>query len=174
MPKSEEYVSGEKYRQMAADRVNNKSFFSKSGPAIIAAVVVLMGLSFYGGIAYQKGKHPNAVSSSVTGTAGAGFGGRRGQFGGQRPTIGSVTAVSATSITVQDSNTGASTTLAITASTQITNNGQTAAASDIQTGDTILVIASTTDKTQAARILINPSFGGGGGAAGAPSPTTTN
>src|SRR5665213_1514526 len=124
MAKSEEYVSGEKYREIAAGRAG-------------------------------------------------GFGGRGGggRFGGQRPTIGQVTAVSSTSITVQDANTGASTTLAITSSTQITDNGQTVTITDIQTGANVLIVASATDKTQAARILVNPSFGGGAGASGS---ATTN
>jgi hypothetical protein len=166
MAKSEDYVSGEQFREMSVGRTNNKSGLPRPVLAIIV-VVVLMGLSFYGGVAYQKGKQPKSVSTTASGAAGSsGFAGRGGgRFGGQRPTIGSVTAISGTSITVQDSNSGTSTTLAISSSTQITDNGQAVAASDIQTGDTVLVSASTTDKTQAARILVNPSFGGGGGGA---------
>src|SRR5665213_3296969 len=157
MAKSEKYVSGEQHREMAAANTANNSL-PKPVLAIIDAVM-LMGLSFYGGIAYQKGKHPNAVLGTAGGSAATG--GFRGRLGGQRPTIGQVTAISGTSITVQDTNTSASTTLSITSSTQISDNGQTVTASDIQTGDTVLVSASTTDKTQAARILVNPSFGGG-------------
>jgi hypothetical protein len=158
MAKSE-YVSGEKYREMAPAG-NTKNGLPKPVLAIIA-VVVLMGLSFYGGTAYQKSKQPKAASAAAAGTKG-GFSGRGGgRFGGQRPTIGQVTAISSTSITVQDSSTNASTTLAITSNTQITDNGQTVTVSDIQTGSSVLVVASTTDKTQAARILVNPSFGGG-------------
>jgi hypothetical protein len=134
-----------------------------------------MGLSFYGGVAYQKSRHPQAATAAANGQGG--FGGRGGRFGGQRPTIGPVTAISGTSITVQDSRTSSSTTLSITSSTQITDNGQTVAASDIQTGDTVAAIASTTDKTQAARILVNPSFGGGASSNNSPStpnPAVTN
>jgi hypothetical protein len=166
MAKSEEYVSGEKYREMA---VGNTGKNNLPKPVLAAAVVVvLMALSFYGGTAYQKSKQPKStVATSGSSAAAGGFGGRGGgRFGGQRPTIGQVTAISSTSITVQNTNTNASTTLAITSSTQITDSGQTVTASDIQTGDTVLVSASTTDKTQAARILVNPSFGGGGGGSG--------
>jgi hypothetical protein len=164
---AEEYVSGEKYREMKAGS-QPKSVTVRPKPIIIGLVVlILMGLSFYGGIAYQKGHQPKAVAAGAGGAAGdtarsGGFGGG-GRFNGQRPTSGLVTAVSASSITVTDSTSGAATTLAITSSTQISDNGQTVAASDIQVGDTVLIVASTTDKTQAARILVNPSFGGGGG-----------
>jgi hypothetical protein len=132
-----------------------------------------MGLSFYGGVAYQK-SHP----AKTTAAAGLNGGIGRGRFGGgQRPTIGQVTAVSAGSITVQNSSSGASTTLGITGTTQITNNGQTATAGSIQVGDNVIVAASTTDKTQAARILVNPSFGGGASSNNSPStptPAVTN
>jgi hypothetical protein len=178
MAKSEEYVSGEKYREMAVKHVN-KSTLPKPILTIIAVVVVLMGLSFYGGVAYQKGKQPKSALTAANGAASTGFGSRAGgRFGGQRPTIGQVTAVSSTSITVQNTNSGTSTTLSITSSTQITDNGQTVTTSDIQTGTTVVLVASTTDKTQAARILANPSFGGGASGASSQSdpsnPSVTN
>ncbi len=161
-----EYISGEKHREMTAAN-GTQITVSRTWLAIVA-VVVLMALSFYGGTAYQKSKQPKSVAAAGNSAGPGGFGGR-GRFGGQRPTIGQVTAISSTSITVQNTNTNASTTLSITSSTQITDNGQTVTTSDIQTGDTVLVSASTTDKTQAARILVNPGFGGGagGGSSGA-------
>jgi hypothetical protein len=163
-----EYVSGEKYREL---KEQYGSSSSKLVPFLVA-VVVLMGLSFYGGIAYQKSKHP--TSTAANGQSGSGFAGRFG--GGKRPDIGQVTAISPTSITVQNSRTGTSSTLAITSSTQITDNGQTISVSDIQTGSTVLAVASTSDSSQAASIMVNPSFGGAGGAGGgggAAAPTTT-
>jgi hypothetical protein len=164
------YISGEKHREMTAGHSANNTL---SKPVLAGIViVVLMGLSFYGGVAYQK-SHP----AKTTATAGLNGGGGRGRFGGQRPTIGQVTAISASSITVQNSSSGASTTLGITSSTQITDNGQTVAASSIQAGDNVIVAASTTDKTQAARILLNPSFGSGASSNNSPStpnPAVTN
>jgi hypothetical protein len=163
-----EYISGEKHRAMQAQQSQGTTITLPKPVIGIVAVVLLMGLSFYGGVAYQKGHQPKAAATASTAaggtTRGSGFGGGR-RFGGQRPTIGQVTAVSATSITVQDSNSGSSTTLSITSSTQITDNGQTVAASDITVGENVLIAASTSDKTQAARILVNPSFGGGGSSA---------
>jgi hypothetical protein len=169
-----EYISGEKHRELIARQrpQNNLPM-----PILaIAGVVILMGLSFYGGVAYQKGHQPKTASAAAAGAAGRGGFAGRGQFGGgQRPTIGSVTAITAGSITVQDSRSGTSTTLSITSSTQITNSGQAAAASDITVGENVLIVASTTDKTQAARILINPSFSGGASSpANSSTPAVTN
>ena len=168
-----EYISGEKHREMTASP-STKTTLPKPLLAGIV-VIVLMGLSFYGGVAYQKGRHSQvSVPSTTAGGSNSGFGGRGRFGGGQRPTIGPVTAVSATSITVQDSHSGSDVTLSITSSTQITDNGQTAAASDITVGENVLITASTTDKTQAARILVNPSFGGGSGASGTSSTNSNN
>lgn len=164
-----EYISGEKHREMIAGH-SAKSTLPKPVLAGII-IVVLMGLSFYGGTAYQKSHRSKATATAALNGRGGGFAGR-GRFGGQRPTIGQVTAVSAGSITVQNSSSGASTTLGITGTTQITNNGQTAAAGSIQVGDNVIVVASTTDKTQAARILVNPSFGGGASSNNSPSTTS--
>jgi hypothetical protein len=170
----EEYMSGEKHRAMATNQGRKQIEIPKS-LLVSIAIIILMILSFYGGVTYQKHHHPASTTTATSSNGQAGGFGGRGRFGnGQRPTIGQVMAISATSITVQDSRTGTSSTLSITSSTQITDNGQTVAASDIQTGDTALVTASTSDKTQAARILVNPSFGGGaaGSSSTAPSATT--
>ncbi|MGA3150117.1 MAG: hypothetical protein ABSD10_00655 [Candidatus Saccharimonadales bacterium] len=129
------------------------------------ALIVLCGLSFYGGIHYQKGKQgattsaPAGTSSTQNGFAG-GFGGR---FGGQRPNIGRVTAISSTSITIQDTFDNASKTFSIDSSTQVTNGGQSASLSDIQTGDNVLIRTSSSTSTTASQILINPNFGSGNG-----------
>lgn len=74
-----------------------------------------------------------------------------------QPTNGSVTAVNASSLTVAVS--GASPqTFSITSSTVITHKGQTLSATDIAVGDTVSVIASPSDATQAHYILVNPTF----------------
>jgi hypothetical protein len=140
--------------------------------AAIIVLVLVAALSFYGGIAFQKSKHTNPATAT-NGNRGSGNGGAGRFGGGQRPNIGQVTSISPTSITVQNSRTGTSSTLAITSSTKITDNGQTVSVSDIQTGSTVLVVASTGDSSQAASILVNPSFGGGQGGASTPT-TTTN
>lgn len=157
-----------------SDRSTKRFNLASAWPLALLFVIGLCALSFYGGISFERGKAttPTASANASGPGGGAGFGGGGGgrRFSGQRPTIGQVAAISATSITVTPTGGGAAVTLAITSSTQISNNGQSASASDIQTGQTVLVSKNTSDATQAARILINPSFGGGGGAA----PTGSN
>lgn len=137
---------------------NSKKF---TGSVVGLFVVVLIAIgSFYWGVSYQKGKQKEPSSSlASTSFSGGGFGGR-GFRGGNR-VIGQVTAVSSSSISVQDNMTGTVTTLAITSSTVISNSGQSATASSIQVGDTVFVSENSTNTTQASRILVNPTFGGG-------------
>lgn len=132
------------------------------------AVVVIGGVGFYGGMTYQKhhttasGNNASTQTANSQGFGGNGnFSGGSGGFGGSRAdrVIGQVTAISSTSITVQDQS-GSSTTLAITSSTTITDNGQTVAASDIQSGDTVFITEDSSNTSQASRIMVNPSFGG--------------
>jgi hypothetical protein len=139
----------------------SKSQKSSSLWLIILAVIVLCGLSFYGGVAYEKGhNHTVASTAAKAGFNGGGYGGR---FSGQRPNIGDVTAVSSSSITITSSMSGSSETFSITSSTTFTDNGQTSSVSDIQTGDTVLIRTSSSSSTTATSIDINPSFGGYGG-----------
>jgi hypothetical protein len=127
---------------------------------IIAAVAII---GFLGGIAYQK-SHTNSANTPVAGLAHGGF----SRYGGG---IGTVSSVSATSISVLD-RTGATKTYAITSTTTISNNGQTVAASSIQTGDRVLIIPSSTGGSTASRIMVNPSFGGGFGGQAGPGSST--
>ena len=133
----------------------------------VLAAVVIGGVGFYSGVAYQKHHATNASSSMPTsasfnqGSGNSGFGSARG--GGLQRSgriIGQVSAISSSSITVQ-TQTDSSTTLAITSSTAITENGQTVSTSSIQTGDTVFVTEDTSNTSQAARIMVNPSFGSG-------------
>ncbi len=138
-------------------------------------VVVLCGLSFWGGVAYNKAHSSNSTAAA----AGSGFGSRSGfagRFGGQRPIFGQVTSISPTSISLSNSRTGATSTLTITSTTQITDNGQSVATTAIQTGDQVIVQLSTSNSTQASRIILNPSFAGGNSpaAAGSGSSGLTN
>lgn len=125
------------------------------------AAIVLCGLSFWSGTAYQKSHDKSSGSQSFA---------RSGQFGGpgngnfrQGGDIGSVTAVSDTSITVKNQRTAESKTYTINSSTTVTNNGSEAAASDIKTGDTVIVEPDSANSSTASRIMLNPSFRGGPG-----------
>jgi hypothetical protein len=82
-----------------------------------------------------------------------------------------VTVISSTSITVQDTS-GNATTYAITGDTVITDQGQQVTYTDIQTGDTVLVIPDRSDTSNAERIIVNPDFGNGQPGLGAGSGST--
>lgn len=143
-------------------------------PKIVLAVLVLIaaaGIGFYGGVAYQR-QHQTVASNRLNApsTGQAGFG--RGRFASNR-VVGQVTAISPTSISIQNSRTGSSVTLAISSSTTITSNGQTATTGDIQVGSTVFATENSSNTSQAMSILVNPSFGGGSapGSGAAPSAT---
>jgi hypothetical protein len=155
----EEYISGEEYQARGGRSPRKQVTISANHIGLLALVVVLCGLSFYSGQQYQK-HHPKTIIATGPSTRAFGpngFEGPRGRMGN----IGQVTAVSDTSITVQNERSGDSTTYAVTTSTTISKDGSTATASDIKTGDTVLIEASSSDTKTATRILINPSFGGG-------------
>jgi hypothetical protein len=133
----------------------------------LGALVVVI-LSFIAGMQFQKGKASKTV---VNARGNVTFNGRRG--GQRNGVIGTVSAVSATSITVQDTRTQTAKTLSVDSTTTITNNGTTAAITDIKVGDTVIVTADTTDATKAARVVLNPQAGGGFGPGGA-APTSSD
>ena len=151
-----------------------KQKFSSSTLRILAiAAVVVVGVGgFFAGVAYQKGKQPSTAATGATLSQRDSFG---GQFSGQRPTRGQVTAVSGSSVTLTNERTGSTEQFAITSSTTITNNGQAASASDITAGETVMVIADSSSSSNAAQIIINPTFGsmqgGAGGEMSAPAQT---
>ena len=127
----------------------------------VLVVIVVAVISFYGGTRYEKHRQPAVPKRSLVGqgTTNPAFGdqfNRRSRIFRQT-LVGKVTTVSTTSITVQGNNDNASHTYSISSTTAITNNGQTAAVTDIQTGDNVLVVASPADASQALSILINPT-----------------
>ncbi len=133
--------------------------------AIAAVAVVGLATSFMGGVQYQKG-HTTTPSTqgqtAMNGRQGFGGGGMRMSRGN---VFGEVTAVSSTSITVQEHmmmNGAAAEPIALTiaADTTVTNNGATASVSDIKTGDTVMVAKTSTDSTTAKSIELNPTLNG--------------
>lgn len=136
----------------------------------IIALIIIAGLSFWGGMHYQKSH--NAIATTAA-TAGSGFRGGAGGGGfAGRGGFGEVTAISSTSISVQNPRSGTTTVYAITSSTVITDNGATVTYSDIQDGDTVIVIASSSSSTTASKINVNPSYGGGSSSPAVGSQTT--
>jgi hypothetical protein len=128
---------------------------------VVLAFLIVAGLSFWGGTSYQK-SHTHVAVSNVSSNYGGGAGGFSGR-GGYGGGFGTVTAISSTSISVQNARSGTTTTYAITPSTVITDNGATVTYSDIANGDTVIVMASSTSSTTATTINVNPSYGGPGG-----------
>ena len=153
---------------------------------IVAIVIALIGLIFFGIVTYLKQQLPQQLVSGTNGTSNnapqSGFGqgplngtgmsdtnagnacvGRPTlelSIGGRvvrscgRPTRGQVTAVSATSITVQPTDGSAAQTFTVSADTNISDNGNSATPSDIAIGDTVAVIVGD-DATKAQDIIIN-------------------
>jgi hypothetical protein len=173
----DQYISPEEH---AAQQVNENAKPKKLNPVfVVLGAIVLLALSFFGGTRYEKAH----VTNATTTTASTGQPGSRGSFGGGGPggfsngdrVIGTVSSASSTSISVKDARSGSTTTLSISSSTKITDNGSTVTASDIQAGDTVLVSKSSSSSTTATTIMVNPSFGGqGGGQASGGSSTVQN
>lgn len=168
-------ITGEEHQAMLANKKPRNQAILVKPLILAAAAIILIGLGFFGGMQYQKSNHKSVTAPTVTNQntggqlgPGSGFGGRRGLG---RRNVGQVTAISSTSITIKGQS-GTSTTLAITGTTTVTNNGQAAAVSDIKVGDTVAAVPDPANPSQALRILLNPNFGGG--AAPSTSPSTDN
>jgi len=164
---ADKIVSGEEFQAMSRKPVKpgHEVALSSRTVGMVVVVIVLCGLSFLGGTVY--GKHHAGANRPSTGAFGRG-GGYIGGFrnGGG---FGQVTAISSTSITVQNPRSGTSKTFAITGSTTITDNGQPVTTSDIQSGEIVIVQVAGAGSTTATSILVNPGSGGGttsGGGAG--------
>lgn len=145
---------------MEPQRTTKKS--SSAGKLAAAGAVVILAAagSFVGGVQYQKGKAPSSATAMTR---------QAGQFGGpgggmaRNGGIGTVTAISADSISISDQRSSATKTYAITSTTKITNNDATATYSDIAVGDRVLVQTSSTTSTDATSIAVNPTMMGGPG-----------
>lgn len=127
---------------------------SAAGKVILLVIVaiIIAGASFYAGVAYEKGH-----VGTTPGRFGAGGGQGMGAFG-------TVSAISGSSITVNNSRTGSASTFTITSATTVTDNGSSSSVSAIQDGDTVIVRTSGPGSTTASQIMVNPAFGGGAGA----------
>ena len=129
---------------------------------IAAVVAVATGvIGFVSGIQFQKGNSSSSVANQQ-----GGFGGRGGMGGGmgmRNGSFGEVTAVSDSSITIttrerfnqnNSSSTSTSKTFTINSSTTVTVDGSRGSVSDIKTGDTVMIEASSSDSSVAASIRV--------------------
>ena len=133
--------------------------------AVIVGIVVVAAISFVGGIQYQKGKTSSTTASSRNASAYQKAGGFGGGFQRGDRAIGTVTAVSSTSISVQ-TRSGSTSTYTLTSGTTVTDSGQSSSVSDIQTGDTVFLTLDSSNTKDVTSIMLNPSFGGGFGGSG--------
>jgi len=123
-------------------------------------VIILLIASFMGGVYYEKSTS-KTVQTGAVGTFGTGGPGGTGKV--RNGAFGTVTAVSDTSITVNEPRLNTTATYAITSSTTITNSGAAATASDIKVGDQVLIQASSSDTKTATHIVDGIQGGPGGG-----------
>jgi hypothetical protein len=168
-------VSGEEFRQMSvSSRPKNKTKHTIHIPLVWLVIVVVVGAGcFFIGDHYGKDHVPKSTKASSA-SANSGFG---GGFGGAERSLrafGTVSAISSSSITVQNQRTSSSDTYNITSSTQITDNGQTVTYTDIQTGDTVVITKASSSSSDASAIDVNPSFGGFGGGSASPQSSSGN
>jgi hypothetical protein len=128
----------------------------------IAVAVVFAGAGFLGGMQYQKTKRITFTGDSQMFNRGgtAGLNNRpRGTRTGMQPVSGEITAVDDKSVTVK-TNDGSSKIVIFSATTSI-NKTSTGAASDLKTGEKVMIIGTSgTDGTVTAQsISIGGTFG---------------
>jgi len=146
---------------------------------VAMAGVIIAAIGFASGMFYQKGQSNGGTGLASANGQSGGFGqtdgsGRQGAMR-RMGVFGTVSAISDSSITVGDQRSGESTTYAINSTTTITDNGTSASASDIKSGDTVMIStatsgtdSTTTDSKTATAITLNPSMGNGPMMQGAP------
>ena len=147
--------------------------FGKLAPLAPIGVLIVLGLTFWGGMLTQKhfGKTSATASANTNGTSPSGFGsgtGWSGNFAGRRGTIGTVATISGTAMTVTTMS-GSTVTVSLANNPTVTDSsGNASTDSAIAVGDTVLVTGATgSDGTvRATRVRLNPSFGGGAPSAG--------
>ncbi|HEV2403742.1 MAG TPA: hypothetical protein VGS08_06105 [Candidatus Saccharimonadales bacterium] len=122
-------------------------------------VIILATACFIGGLLYQKHVGSNQVSNTSPSSS---LSQTQKHQRHHNQVTGTVTAVSSSSITIQLTRTAASRTYSISSSTTVTQNGQTAAVSSIQIGDTVRIAKAPGSSSLATHISIQRSTPGSG------------
>jgi hypothetical protein len=125
-----------------------KQMYKKVG--VIVALILLPIAGFFAGMQYQKQTNPTAEN------------GRTAQFGNgprmmRNRAIGTVKSISDTSITVTERMNNEDKSYTLTSSTTYKNGTSDAKASDIKTGDTVLLTLDSPDNTKVTAVTINPT-----------------
>lgn len=150
-------VSPEEYRQMVSSDTRRRppqNYRRFSGwTVLIVLVVASLIIGFVLGAQFEKEKTGGTPSKSRN---------SYGRYNMRRSgALGTVIAVSDSSITIQNQRTGSDQTFTITSTTTITQNSSSASIGDVKAGDTVLIRTNSTDGSTATSIIINPSLRGG-------------
>jgi hypothetical protein len=147
----EKYVSGEEFRALKTKKNSGNSGQYNKKVLLIVAAVAYSVIIFYLGITYQKNN-----TKSIAKTAASQFGGFAGRGGANfaNRLFGTVTAISSSSISVNNTRTNSTTTVAINSNTQITSNQQTISASDITVGEDVMVALDPSNTSIATSITV--------------------
>jgi hypothetical protein len=137
----------------------------KAEPLSQMTMWILIGVAFLvgggGGLAIGMMAGDDDTTSKTTSNSSQFQNSGPGDMGGGPTrgggTLGEVTKVSSDSITVTDQRSGTETTYKITSDTVITEDSKTASASDIASGDTVMIRSS--DSSTATAIDVNPTMG---------------
>lgn len=129
-----------------------------------AAALILSAVSFYAGVQYRH--HQSEPNRFMQGRGlpdrddfRGGMMNRRGPMGMHGMygvSIGEATVVSGTGITVTPTGGETPTSFTISEETTISRDGRLGGVSDIHTGDTVMVVAGSSDSKLASRIIIDP------------------
>lgn len=132
---------------------------NKGAITLVAAIVIALGVGFFGGMQYQKNQRlagfgnmqqNGNLPNGNTQQNGSGRTDTRGNGNGNQPVSGEITAVDSGSITVKTQD-GGSKIVIISDSTKV-NVASEGSISDLKTGDTVMVIGTTaTDGTVTAQ-----------------------
>ncbi len=162
---TDKHVSGEEFYAISskAKKPTKEQRVTISVTAVVSVIIIvsLLVVSFLLGDSYGRA-HAKLATPSRAGLAGSN---RRRQFRGGD--FGTVTAVSNTSISVQNNRSGTINIYHIAPSTQVIENGQSVNKSSIKNGDMVIIRVTKSGSTTASIIAINsyPGCGYTGGVA---------
>ncbi len=115
----------------------------------VVLVIILVGLSFWGGVLYGSGMQSSANNLGLAASS------KHSNFA-----VGMVVYISSTSITITNEENSFNQEFVISSKTLISINGVKASASQIKPGSIVLIQVNKTDQTKANVILANSHFSG--------------
>lgn len=120
----------------------------------LVTTLIILAIGFTGGTFYQKSHTPaaNTISSSTAPATKSSTTSQSGSTKRARTISGTVTAITASKITVSGSKTGTKSILAITSTSVVTNNGRPASVSDIKVTNLVTVQIDTKTSPTGERV----------------------